>query len=96
MVVGQFTQEATLAIIGDFNDFLADRDKLVDEHGRPKESIHVSANPKYGSEKKGAPTTAKFPDSPTVRPKRVFSPVSVESSSRAPPKSRTPGIRSKA
>jgi pyruvate-ferredoxin/flavodoxin oxidoreductase len=45
------------AIIGDFNDFLAERDKVVDEIGRPKEIIHVSANPKYGSEKKGAPTS---------------------------------------
>jgi len=44
------------AIIGDFNDFLAERDRLTDEFGRPKEVIHVSANPKYGSEKKGAPT----------------------------------------
>src|SRR5262245_2731018 len=44
------------AIIGDFNDFLYDRDKVVDEFGNPKEIIHVSANPKYGSEKKGAPT----------------------------------------
>ena len=44
------------AIIGDFNDFLYERDKLVDEFGNPKEIIHVSANPKYGSEKKGAPT----------------------------------------
>jgi pyruvate-ferredoxin/flavodoxin oxidoreductase len=44
------------AIIGDFNDFLYERDGLVDELGRPREVIHVSANPKYGSEKKGAPT----------------------------------------
>lgn len=44
------------AIIGDFNDFLYERDKLVDEWGNPREIIHVSANPKYGSEKKGAPT----------------------------------------
>jgi len=44
------------AIIGDFNDFLYERDRLVDELGNPKEIIHVSANPKYGSEKKGAPT----------------------------------------
>ena len=29
---------------------------MVDEFGNPKEIIHVSANPKYGSEKKGAPT----------------------------------------
>ncbi len=44
------------AIIGDFNDFLSARSAEVDEYGRPKEVIHVSANPKYGSEKKGAPT----------------------------------------
>ncbi|MBM3802526.1 MAG: oxidoreductase [Acidimicrobiia bacterium] len=45
------------AIIGDFNDFLYERDKIVDEFGNPKEIIHISANPKYGSEKKGAPTS---------------------------------------
>jgi pyruvate-ferredoxin/flavodoxin oxidoreductase len=45
------------AIIGDFNDFLYERDKRVDELGNPREVIHVSANPKYGSEKKGAPTS---------------------------------------
>ncbi len=45
------------AIIGDFNDFLSERSAEVDEYGRPKEVIHVSANPKYGSEKKGAPTS---------------------------------------
>ena len=44
------------AIIGDFNDFLSERSVDTDEYGRPKEVIHVSANPKYGSEKKGAPT----------------------------------------
>ena len=45
------------AIIGDLNDLLYERDKVVDENGNPKEIIHVSANPKYGSEKKGAPTS---------------------------------------
>ena len=45
------------AIIGDFNDYLAERDHAVDERGQPREIIHVSANPKYGSEKKGAPTS---------------------------------------
>jgi pyruvate-ferredoxin/flavodoxin oxidoreductase len=44
------------AIIGDLNDLLYERDKVVDGFGNPKEIIHVSANPKYGSEKKGAPT----------------------------------------
>ncbi|MBI3047565.1 MAG: 2-oxoacid:acceptor oxidoreductase family protein [Acidobacteria bacterium] len=45
------------AILGDLNDLLYERDKVVDEFGNPKEIIHVSANPKYGSEKKGAPTS---------------------------------------
>jgi pyruvate-ferredoxin/flavodoxin oxidoreductase len=45
------------AIIGDLNDLLYARDGLKDEYGNPKEVIHVSANPKYGSEKKGAPTS---------------------------------------
>lgn len=45
------------AIIGDFNDFLFQRDRVVDEFGNPREIIHISANPKYGSEKKGAPTS---------------------------------------
>jgi pyruvate-ferredoxin/flavodoxin oxidoreductase len=45
------------AILGDLNDLLYERDHIVDELGNPKEIIHVSANPKYGSEKKGAPTS---------------------------------------
>ncbi len=45
------------AILGDLNDLLFQRDKLTDDYGNPKEIIHVSANPKYGSEKKGAPTS---------------------------------------
>jgi pyruvate-ferredoxin/flavodoxin oxidoreductase len=45
------------AIIGDLNDLLYARDGLKDSLGNPKEVIHVSANPKYGSEKKGAPTS---------------------------------------
>ncbi len=45
------------AIIGDFNDFLSERSGKTDAFGRPEEVIHVSANPKYGSEKKGAPTS---------------------------------------
>jgi pyruvate-ferredoxin/flavodoxin oxidoreductase len=45
------------AILGDLNDLLYARDGLKDDLGNPKEVIHVSANPKYGSEKKGAPTS---------------------------------------
>jgi pyruvate-ferredoxin/flavodoxin oxidoreductase len=43
-------------IIGAFNDFIAERDGRFDAMGRLEEVIHISANPKYGSEKKGAPT----------------------------------------
>ena len=43
-------------IIGKFGDYIAKRDDLRDESGRTREVVHVSANPKYGSEKKGAPT----------------------------------------
>ncbi|MDR3725955.1 MAG: 2-oxoacid:acceptor oxidoreductase family protein [Terracidiphilus sp.] len=45
------------AILGDLNDLIYERDGIKDELGNPKEVIHVSANPKYGSEKKGAPTS---------------------------------------
>ncbi len=45
------------AILGDLNDLIFERDGERDELGQPKEVIHVSANPKYGSEKKGAPTS---------------------------------------
>src|SRR6202046_1651095 len=45
------------AILGDLNDTLFERDGLKDHLGNPKEVLHVSANPKYGSEKKGAPTS---------------------------------------
>ncbi|NOZ47839.1 MAG: oxidoreductase [Chlorobi bacterium] len=43
-------------IIGEFSNYIAKRDNNYDEDGTLKEIIHVSANPKYGSEKKGAPT----------------------------------------
>ncbi|HYE79722.1 MAG TPA: 2-oxoacid:acceptor oxidoreductase family protein, partial [bacterium] len=43
-------------IIGEFADYVAKRENKFDEFGRLEEVIHVSANPKYGSEKKGAPT----------------------------------------
>jgi len=44
-------------IIGAVGDDLLAASSDIDEFGRPKEIIHVSANPKYGSEKKGAPTS---------------------------------------
>ncbi len=44
-------------IIGAIGEDLIAQHEELDEFGRPKEIIHVSANPKYGSEKKGAPTS---------------------------------------
>ncbi len=44
-------------IIGAIGEDLIGEHEELDEFGRPKEIIHVSANPKYGSEKKGAPTS---------------------------------------
>lgn len=44
-------------IIGDFSRNVAARDKILDEDGNLKDLYHISANPKYGSEKKGAPTS---------------------------------------
>lgn len=43
-------------ILGEFSSYVASRDKVFDENGELKEIVHISANPKYGSEKKGAPT----------------------------------------
>ncbi|MHB8872568.1 MAG: 2-oxoacid:acceptor oxidoreductase family protein [Myxococcaceae bacterium] len=43
-------------IVGELGDFVSQRENVRDELGRVKEIVHVSANPKYGSEKKGAPT----------------------------------------
>lgn len=53
---GMITTGKNLAeIIGELGTYVAERDNVVDEQGHPKEVVHVSANPKYGSEKKGAP-----------------------------------------
>ena len=44
------------AIIGDFGQFISERDAEHDADGNLVEKLFVMANPKYGSEKKGAPT----------------------------------------
>ena len=44
------------SILGDLSIYVAKRDNLYDENGDLKEVVNLSANPKYGSEKKGAPT----------------------------------------
>lgn len=54
-------------IIGELGTYVAERDNVVDDEGNPKEVIHVSANPKYGSEKKGSPTEYFM----TAAPERV-------------------------
>lgn len=65
---GMITTGKNLAeIIGELGNFVAERDNVVDDQGNPKEVIHVSANPKYGSEKKGAPTEYFM----TAAPQRV-------------------------
>ena len=43
-------------ILGAFSQHVASRDGLVDDNGNLEEIVHISANPKYGSEKKGSPT----------------------------------------
>lgn len=54
-------------IIGALGDYVSQREQALDEWGRPEELIHISANPKYGSEKKGAPTSYFL----VVAPQRV-------------------------
>lgn len=54
-------------IIGDLGGLLWDREPLYDETGRAVPKLHVMANPKYGSEKKGAPTNYYL----TVAPDKI-------------------------
>ncbi|MDH5559592.1 MAG: 2-oxoacid:acceptor oxidoreductase family protein [Deltaproteobacteria bacterium] len=44
-------------ILGELSSYIAVRDDCKDEDGNYAEVNHISANPKYGSEKKGAPTS---------------------------------------
>ncbi|MDJ0841152.1 MAG: 2-oxoacid:acceptor oxidoreductase family protein [Acidobacteriota bacterium] len=44
-------------ILGAFSGYIAQKFGRMDAYGKPEEVIHISANPKYGSEKKGAPTS---------------------------------------
>jgi len=44
------------SIIGDFGKFISETNPTYDDQGQLVEKINVMANPKYGSEKKGAPT----------------------------------------
>ncbi len=44
------------SIIGDFGQFISEQNPAYDADGALVEKLYVMANPKYGSEKKGAPT----------------------------------------
>jgi pyruvate-ferredoxin/flavodoxin oxidoreductase len=43
-------------LVGEFGKFVSERDPVYDEGGFLVDKLYVMANPKYGSEKKGAPT----------------------------------------
>ena len=65
---GMITTGKNLAgVIGEMGDFVAKRDGGVDAGGGQGEAVHISANPRYGSEKKGAPTAYYL----AVAPERV-------------------------
>ncbi|MDA0323251.1 MAG: 2-oxoacid:acceptor oxidoreductase family protein [Verrucomicrobia bacterium] len=44
------------AIIGEFGSYFSLQNPEYDQFGRALDKVHISANPKYGSEKKGSPT----------------------------------------
>ena len=55
------------AIIGDLGQYLAEQEPTYDEEGILEDKLFVMANPKYGSEKKGAPTNYYL----TVAPSQI-------------------------
>ena len=57
------------SIIGEFGNLISRRQPGYDEHGVLEDKLFVSANPKYGSEKKGSPTNYYLVVAP--RPIRV-------------------------
>src|SRR5215475_9607477 len=54
-------------IVGNFGEMIKERDAERDETGQLKEKLFIMANPKYGSEKKGAPTNYYL----TVAPEQI-------------------------
>jgi pyruvate-ferredoxin/flavodoxin oxidoreductase len=54
-------------IIGEFGDLISHQQPSYDAEGRLEEKLFIMANPKYGSEKKGAPTNYYL----TVAPERI-------------------------
>ncbi|HND60948.1 MAG TPA: 2-oxoacid:acceptor oxidoreductase family protein [Opitutaceae bacterium] len=55
------------SIIGDFGQFISEQNPSYDTDGFLVNKLYVMANPKYGSEKKGAPTNYYL----TVAPERI-------------------------
>ncbi len=55
------------SIIGDFGKFISEQTPTYDEDGFLFEKLFIMANPKYGSEKKGAPTNYYL----TVAPSQI-------------------------
>lgn len=55
------------SIIGDFGTFISEQNPSYDADGFLVEKLYVMANPKYGSEKKGAPTNYYL----TVAPSQI-------------------------
>src|SRR5215475_9397212 len=55
------------SIIGDFGKLISEQDPKYDSDGQLVEKLWVMANPKYGSEKKGAPTNYYL----VVAPERI-------------------------
>jgi pyruvate-ferredoxin/flavodoxin oxidoreductase len=54
-------------LIGEFGKYISERDPVYDADGFLVDKLYVMANPKYGSEKKGAPTNYYL----TVAPSRI-------------------------
>lgn len=54
-------------LVGEFGRFISERDPAYDTDGFLVDRLYVMANPKYGSEKKGAPTNYYL----TVAPSRI-------------------------
>src|SRR5436190_5283993 len=55
------------SIVGDFGQFISEQDPTYSEDGTLEDKLFVMANPKYGSEKKGAPTNYYL----TVAPSQI-------------------------
>ena len=54
-------------LVGEFGKYVSERDPVYDDDGALVERLYVMANPKYGSEKKGAPTNYYL----TVAPSQI-------------------------